>query len=52
MSLMGHRTSESNQIIGMVQRNVTYKEKELIVPLHKAIVNMFKNRRQSSTKAT
>ena len=30
--------SQSNQIRGMIRRNITYKEKGLIVPLHKAIV--------------
>ena len=30
--------SKGNQILGMSRRNITYKEKELIVPLCKAIV--------------
>ena len=30
--------SKGNQIIGMIRRNITYKEKGLIVPLYKAIV--------------
>ena len=30
--------SKSNQIIGIIRRNITYKEKGLIVPLYKAIV--------------
>ena len=30
--------SEGNQILGMMRRNITYKEKGLIVPLYKAIV--------------
>ena len=30
--------SKSNQIIGMIRGNITYKEKSLIVPLYKAIV--------------
>ena len=30
--------SQDNQIIGMIRRNITYKEKSLIVPLYKAIV--------------
>ena len=30
--------SRGNQIIGMIRRNITYKEKGLIVPLYKAIV--------------
>ena len=29
--------SKGNQIIGLVSRTVTYKEKQLIVPLYKAI---------------
>ena len=30
--------SKGNQILGMIRRNITYKEKSLIVPLYKAIV--------------
>ena len=30
--------SNGNQIIGMIHRHITYKEKSLIVPLYKAIV--------------
>ena len=30
--------SKGNQILGMIRINITYKEKSLIVPLHKAIV--------------
>ena len=30
--------SQVNQILGMIRRNITYKEKSLIVPLYKAIV--------------
>ena len=30
--------SKGNQIIGMIRRNIAYKEKSLIVPLYKAIV--------------
>ena len=30
--------SKGNQILGMIWRNITYKEKSLIVPLYKAIV--------------
>ena len=30
--------SMSNQVIGMIRRNITYKENSLIVPLYKAIV--------------
>ena len=30
--------SKGNHILGMIRRNKTYKEKELIVPLYKAIV--------------
>ena len=30
--------SKGNQVIGMIRRNITYKEKSLIVPLYKAIV--------------
>ena len=30
--------SKGNKILGMIRRNITYKEKGLIVPLYKAIV--------------
>ena len=30
--------SKGNQILGMIRRNIKYKEKELIIPLYKAIV--------------
>ena len=30
--------SKGNQVLGMIHRNITYKEKSLIVPLSKAIV--------------
>ena len=30
--------SKGNQVLGMIRRNITYKEKSLITPLHKAIV--------------
>ena len=30
--------SKGNQIIVMIRRNITYKDKSLIVPLYKAIV--------------
>ena len=30
--------SQGNQILGMIRRNITYKEKGLIVPLYRAIV--------------
>ena len=30
--------SKGNQVLGMIRRNITYKEKNLIVPLYKAIV--------------
>ena len=30
--------SKGNQVLGMIRRNITYKDKSLIVPLHKAIV--------------
>ena len=28
--------SKGNQVLGMIRRNITYKEKSLIVPLYKA----------------
>ena len=30
--------SKGNQVLGMIRRNITYKEKSRIVPLYKAIV--------------
>ncbi len=30
--------SKGNQVLGMIRRKITYKEKSLIVPLYKAIV--------------
>ena len=30
--------SKGNQVLGMIRRNITYKDKSLIIPLHKAIV--------------
>ena len=30
--------SKGNQILEMIRRNITYKEKSLIIPLYKAIV--------------
>ena len=30
--------SKGNQILGMIRRNRTYKEKSLIIPLYKTIV--------------
>ena len=30
--------SKCSQVLGMIRRNITYKEKSLIVPLYKAIV--------------
>ena len=30
--------SKGNQVLGMIRRNLTYKEKSLIIPLYKAIV--------------
>ena len=29
---------KGNQIIGLIRRNIVYKEKELIIPLYKTIV--------------
>ena len=33
--------SKGNQVLGMIRRNITYKENNLIVPLYKAIVRPF-----------
>ena len=30
--------SNGNQVVGMIRRNITYKENSLIVPLYKSIV--------------
>ena len=29
--------SKGNQVLGMIRRNITYKEKSLIIPMYKAI---------------
>ena len=34
----GIAASKSNQILGLIRRNITYKGKKLIIPLYKAIV--------------
>ena len=34
----GIAASKGNQILGLIRRNITYKEKYLIIPLCKAIV--------------
>ena len=34
----GSIASKGNQIIGLIRRTITYKEKKLIIPLYKAIV--------------
>ena len=31
-------SSKGNQVLGMIRRNITYKEKKMIIPLHNAIV--------------
>ena len=33
-----HAASKGNPVLGMIRRNITYKEKSLIIPLYKAIV--------------
>ena len=35
---MGLLVRKKNQILGLIRRTITYKEKQLIVPLYKAIV--------------
>ena len=34
----GIAASKGNQILGLIKKTITYKEKQLIVPLYKAIV--------------
>ena len=34
----GIAASKGNQILGLIRRNITYKDKQLIIPLYKAIV--------------
>ena len=34
----GIASSKGNQVLGMIKRNTTYKEKKLMIPLYKAIV--------------
>ena len=36
----GIAASKANQILGLIRRTITYKEKQLIVPLFKAIVSL------------
>ena len=43
----GIAASKGNQIIGLIRRTITYKEKQLIVPLYKAI---FRPRRRPYRK--
>ena len=31
-------SAKGNQVLGMIRRNITYKDKSLIIPLYKAIV--------------
>ena len=31
-------TSKGNTILGLIKRNITYKDKEIIIPLYKAVV--------------
>ena len=33
----GFAASNGNQILGLIRRNITYKEKKLIIPLYKTI---------------
>ena len=33
-------TAKGNQILGLIRRNIVYKEKELIIPLYKTIVRL------------
>ena len=35
---MFHPASNGNQILGLIRRNTTYKDKKLIIPVYKAIV--------------
>ena len=34
----GIAASKGNQILGLIRRNIIYKDKKLIIPLYKAIV--------------
>ena len=36
----GIAASKGNKIIGLVRRNITYKDKKLIIPMYKAIVRL------------
>ena len=36
--LCGIAAAKGNQILGLIRRNIVYKEKELIIPLYKTIV--------------
>ena len=37
----GIAASKGNTILGLIRRNITYKEKRLIIPLYKAIVRPY-----------
>ena len=37
----GIAASKGNQILGLIRRYITHKEKQLIVPMHKAIVRPY-----------
>ena len=36
----GIAAAKGNQIIGLIRRNIVYKEKELLIPLYKTIVRL------------
>ena len=46
----GVAAAKKNQILGLIRRNIVYKKKELIIPLHKTIVRRhLENRIQAWT---
>ena len=44
----GIAASKGNQVLGMIRRNITYKDKSLIVPLYKSIVRPHLNTEESN----
>ena len=42
--------SKGNQVLGMIRRNITYKEKSLIIPLHKTILRILYTGMESTSQ--
>ena len=46
----GIAAAKGNQILGLIRRNIVYKEKELIIPLYKTIVRKLERVQRRATK--